>query len=247
MTLPLYLVEPGALDAVVPGDHFLLDGPEGRHAATVKRARPGESLLLADGAGRSLTGLVLSAAGDRVDLTVTDVARDVVNGPTFTLAQALAKSDRDEAAIEMATELGVYAIIPWQAERSIVQWRGERAAKSHQKWVDIVRAATKQSRRTRVPLVEEMMTTRQLSSRLGRARVTYVLHEGAQMPLATAPLPAAGEVLLIVGPEGGVSAQELDALTAAGALAVRLGPSVLRSSTAGPAALAVLCAADRWQ
>jgi 16S rRNA (uracil1498-N3)-methyltransferase len=163
------------------------------------------------------------------------------------LVQALAKGDRDERAIEAATDLGVDEVVPWQAARSIVLWRGERAARSVRKWESVVLAATKQSRRTRVPLVSSPANQAAVIRLIEHAALALVLHEEAVRPLAGIELPLAGDVLLVVGPEGGIAPEELSAFTAAGAVVVRLGPGVLRSSTAGPAALAVISAAGRWR
>ena len=153
---------------------------------------------------------------------------------------------RDDLAVEAATELGVDEVVPWQAARSIVVWRGERGEKARRKWQSTVRAAAKQARRARVPEVGALAHADDLVRRVQQAALAVVLHEDAQTPLAGVELPAAGEVLLVVGPEGGVSPEELARLEAAGAVACRLGPHVLRSSTAGPAALAVLSAVARW-
>jgi 16S rRNA (uracil1498-N3)-methyltransferase len=163
------------------------------------------------------------------------------------LVQALAKGDRDEQAIEAATELGVDEVVPWQAARSIVIWRGERAARSLRKWESVVLAATKQSRRARVPQVSQPANQAAVIRRIESAALALVLHEEAERPLAGIELPTSGDVVLIVGPEGGIAPDELTAFGAAGAVAVRLGPHVLRSSSAGPAALAVLSAAGRWR
>lgn len=247
MSMPMFLAEPGTLDDLVPGAAYVLEGPEGRHAATVKRLRAGEQLMVADGAGRSITGFVVSAAGDRLEMTVGEVTDARTTGPRFTLVQALVKADRDEAAIEAATEIGVDTIIPWQAERSIVQWRGAREEKARAGWAAVLLAASKQSRRVRVPVLEPTLTTRGLARRVEEADAAIVLHEEATDPLASAALPSSGEVLVIVGPEGGLSPGELEQLAAAGGRPTRLGPHVLRSSSAGPAALAVLCSRLRWQ
>lgn len=246
MTRPVFVVEPDRLAAARMGDTLVLDGPEGRHAATVRRIAPGEHLDVVDGAGRRAVAYVLE--GDRASLTlrVDEIADEPASEPRFVLVQALAKGDRDDQAIEAATELGVDAVVPWQAGRSIVQWRGERGAKARRKWVETVRAAGKQSRRARFPEVEELLDLRGLVRRVGEAAATYVLHEDATEPLAGVALPEVGDVLLVVGPEGGITPDELAALEDAGARAVRLGSTVLRSSTAGPAALAVLSAATRW-
>ena len=246
MTYPLFLAEPGSLDAAIVGSTQVLEGDEGRHAATVKRLRAGERLLVGDGTGRQLTGTVLAADGAELSYRVDAVSDEPAATPRFTLVQALAKSDRDEAAVEAATEYGIDRVIPWQAERSIVVWRGDRAEKSRQKWCSVVRAAAKQSRRAWVPEVEPILDTAALAARIPQVCVAYVLHEDAPTPLAGRPVPGAGEVMVIVGPEGGISPDELTTLTAAGAVPVRLGRQVLRPSSAGPAAIAVLSAADRW-
>src|ERR1019366_10789420 len=153
----------------------------------------------------------------------------------FVLIQALAKGDRDEQAVEAATELGRDEVVPWQAARSIVIWRGERAVRSLRKWESVVRVATKQSRRVRVPLVSEPANHAAVIRRMEQAALALVLHEEAHQPLAAMDLPQSGDVVLIVGPEGGVAPEELSAFVAAGAVAVRLGSNVLRSSSAGPA------------
>ncbi|KGN39062.1 16S rRNA (uracil(1498)-N(3))-methyltransferase [Knoellia subterranea] len=250
MSLHLYLVPAGALDGIREGDVVVLDGPEGRHAATVKRTQPGERLRLADGAGRVVTGEVVSVEKDRLSLRAETVEDQPESSPRFVLVQALAKGDRDDQAIEAATELGVDEVVPWQAGRSIVQWRGERGEKARGKWDAVLVAATKQSRRARRPALAQTATTADLVRRIEAGATAYVLHEDATEPLAALAaeqLPADGDVLVIVGPEGGVAPEELEALRAAGGRVVRLGDTVLRSSSAGPAALAVLCAASRWR
>ena len=247
MSLALYLVAAGALDATRTGDVVVLDGPEGRHAATVKRTQPGERLRLADGAGRVVTGAVEEVGRDRLSLRVESAETLPEPSPRLVLVQALAKGDRDDQAIEAATELGVDEVVPWQAGRSIVQWRGERGDKAWRKWDAVLVAATKQSRRSRRPRLAPVTTTAELAARIATGGTAYVLHEDADVPLATLDLPASGDVLLVVGPEGGISPEELEAFRSAGAVVVRLGDTVLRSSSAGPAALAVLSAAARWR
>jgi 16S rRNA (uracil1498-N3)-methyltransferase len=244
VTLPLYLVDPPALDALGPGAGLTLDGDEGRHAATVRRTRAGERLLVADGAGRCARTVVEHVGAGRLELRVEDVDTVTPSDPALVLVQALAKGGRDELAVETATELGVDAVVPWQAARSVVVWSGERGERSRRKWEQTVRAAAKQARRPLVPPVRPTVTTRGLTE---GAVSMLVLHEDADLPLAEAPLPVTGELLVVVGPEGGVAPEELDALTGAGAVAVRLGPHVLRSSSAGAAALAVLSVRlGRW-
>ncbi|XVX21665.1 16S rRNA (uracil(1498)-N(3))-methyltransferase [Actinomycetota bacterium] len=247
MTLPLFLVADGQLADVGEGTAYLLDGPEGRHAATVRRIGVGEQVLLADGSGARVTAQVSAVAKDTLDLRVVSVDVEPVPSPRFVLVQALAKGDRDDQAIEAATELGVDEVVPWQAGRSIVVWRGDREAKAQRKWESTVRAAAKQSRRARVPVVAGRLTTPELARRIRHSALTLVLHEDAVEPLAGMHLPAHGDVLVVVGPEGGIAPEELEVLEGAGGRPVRLGSTVLRSSSAGPAALAVLSAAARWR
>jgi 16S rRNA (uracil1498-N3)-methyltransferase len=237
VTLPLYLVEPPALDGVAVGDPLELGGDEGRHAATVRRTRAGERLLVADGVGRCARTVVEQVGAGRLGLRVEDVDTVTPPDPALVLVQALAKGGRDELAVETATELGVDAVVPWQAARSVVVWSGERGERSRRKWELTARTAAKQARRPLVPPVRPTARTGDLAAAGARL---LVLHEGAELPLAQAPLPATGELWIVVGPEGGIAPEELDELTGAGAVAVRLGPQVLRSSSAGAAALAVL-------
>jgi 16S rRNA (uracil1498-N3)-methyltransferase len=194
--------------------------------------------------------VVVSSSRKRADALLLEVlSLDVEPRPElrFVLVQALAKGGRDDLAVETATELGVDEVVPWQAARSVVVWRGPRGEKARASWVATVRAAAKQSRRARVPVVGPVVSGRALADRLARAELAVVLHEEATTPLASLDLPDAGAVVLVVGPEGGIAPEELEQLTAAGAVTARLGDHVLRSSTAGAAALAVLSAATRWR
>ena len=247
MTHQLFLGDPEHLAAVGVGDPVRLEGDEGRHAATVVRLAPGERFYVADGAGRRVLAEADSVDKSLVVGTVVDVEVEDEPQQRLVLVQALAKGDRDDQAVEAATELGVDEVVPWQAERSIVVWRGERAAKSLAKWRAVVTRAAKQSRRSRLPVVAEPVTTTRLAERVRTASLTLVLHEEATEPLAGVDLPASGDVLVVVGPEGGIAPREVEALVAAGALPVRLGGTILRASSAGPAALAVLSAVSRWR
>jgi 16S rRNA (uracil1498-N3)-methyltransferase len=235
------------VDALPAAGEYRLDGAEGHHAADVQRLRAGERLLLGDGTG-GVAGCVVTAAGrGTLDLRVETVRRVPLPAPTLVVAQGLAKGDRSELAVQAMTEVGVDAIVPWQAERSVVRWRGERGERARQRWVSVVREAVKQSRRAYLPEVADCADTAGLADRLGASAAGLVLHEEAELPLAAVDLPAAGEVVLVVGPEGGIAPAELAAFTAAGARPVRLGTAVLRTSTAGVAALSVLNArTGRW-
>lgn len=244
MTAPVFVVEPGALGP----DRITLSGPEGRHAVSVRRLQVGEEIVLTDGQGRGAQGLVAAVDGkDTLEVAVTGFREEPVPRPRITVVQALPKGDRGELAVETMTEVGVDAIVPWAAARCITQWKGDRGAKSLAKWRSTAREAAKQARRLRFPDVSEMLTTRQLTPLLAGAAFAAVLHEEGSEPLAAAALPADGDIVLVVGPEGGVSPEELDALAAAGAKPYRLGASVLRTSTAGVAATALLLGrTGRW-
>ena len=240
MSDPVFFVDevPAVTDA-----SFRLDGAEGRHAAVVRRIGAGERIIVSDGRGQGVRCRVVSADKSGLELTVDGgdlPLREERTGPRIVAVQALAKGDRSELAIEMLTEIGVEEIIPWQSARSIVRWQGERGAKSLAKWRATVREATKQSRRLRIPRVSELVTTKQLAGRLAAADLALVLHEDASERLASVALPTAGEVLLVVGPEGGISPEELQAFQAAGALPVLISHGVLRTSTAGVVAVGQL-------
>jgi len=247
VTAPLFFVSADQLAGAAVGSGLVLDGPEGRHGATVRRIGIGEQVLLTDGMGTLAEAVVERVGAGELHLRLRAIVQEPAPGSRFVLVQALAKGDRDEQAIEAATELGVDEVVPWQAARSIVIWRGERAAKSRRKWESVVMAAAKQSRRARVPRVSGPANLAAVIGRIESAALALVLHEEAERPLAGIDLPASGDIVLIVGPEGGIAPDELSAFVAAGAVAVRLGPHVLRSSSAGPAALAVLSAAGRWR
>ncbi|TXS40254.1 16S rRNA (uracil(1498)-N(3))-methyltransferase [Streptomyces sp. uw30] len=250
MTAPVFVVESLERAGGAGGD-YVLDGPEGRHAVSVKRLRPGEDVVLTDGQGRWAEGVVKAAEGkDRLVLDLGAVAEEAPQRPRITVVQALPKGDRGELAVETMTETGVDAIVPWAASRCITQWKGERGAKALAKWRATAREAGKQSRRVRFPEVADAATTKQVAALLAAADFAAVLHEDRDYgsePLATAELPAEGEIMLVVGPEGGVSPEELALFEEAGAKAYRLGRTVLRTSTAGTAATALLLGrTGRW-
>ncbi|MGQ0630736.1 MAG: 16S rRNA (uracil(1498)-N(3))-methyltransferase [Sporichthyaceae bacterium] len=243
MSAPLFLVEPGTL--AVTGT-VRLDGPEGRHAARVRRLRVGELVDVADGAGAVAHCVVTAVQPESVVLDVTSHQMVAEPALRFVVVQGLPKADRGELAVEMLTEVGVDEIVPWAATRSVTVWKGERGTKSAQRWAVHAREAAKQARRPRVPLVAPLADAVTLAGRVRSAALALVLHEGASTPLASVALPASGEVLLVVGPEGGIDDAELRALTDAGAQVCRLGQEVLRTSTAGVAALAALSGRGRW-
>lgn len=251
MTNHAFFGDPAEVRTASEGGTFVLRGPEAHHAATVKRVAAGEHIDIVDGNGHRLSCTVTDSTPQAVVLTVGRISFDPPPEFRLVLVQALAKGDRAEQAVEAATELGVDAVLPWQADRSIVRWRAEKAEKGRAKWESLVKTASKQCRRTRVPEVLEVVDTRGLGRWLGGVQEPFVLHEEATQSLggywAKRTTKAAGTIALIVGPEGGISPQEAELFIAQGAVPVQLGANILRASTAGPAAIAVLNhLAGRW-
>ncbi len=233
------------------GELAELTGPEAHHAATVRRTRVGEQLLLGDGRGGLAGCEVVEVGKELLSLRILTRRQVPVPRPRVTLAQALAKGDRAELAVEMATEAGVDEVLPWRAARCVARWDdGPRGAKALGRWRSTVLAAAKQSRRAWIPEVGEPVGTRDLAGRCADAGVALVLHEAADTPLAdlSEELRDSEEVLLVVGPEGGISEEELLTLRESGARTVRLGPDVLRTSTAAAVALGALgVLTGRWR
>ncbi|WP_022883945.1 16S rRNA (uracil(1498)-N(3))-methyltransferase [Glaciibacter superstes] len=237
-----------------PGSTVSIGGTEARHAVTVSRVREGERLLIGNGSGLMVSGTVAGAAATELRLVITEAR--IVPAPSrrITLVQALAKGDRDELAVQAATELGIDEVVPWSASRSVSRWEGAKRIKGRNRWTSIVREAAKQSIRAWLPSVAGLATTNDLARRAAGSRM-LVLEPTASVRLTALAIDSVeidsveidsveidplADFCLVVGPEGGITPAELEALTEAGALAVRLGDTVLRTSTAGPAALAVL-------
>ena len=239
---PFFLVD------VLPGPgSFVLDGAEGRHASVVRRMRAGETLVLTDGAGRAAAATVVLVGRGSVDVVVgasVDVPEPDLR---VTVVQALPKGDRSELAVDLATEAGADALVPWAASRCVARWDADKAGKGVDRWRTVARQAAKQSRRAVIPPVFPLARTDEVVALIGRSAAALVLHEAGSMPVGRACLPTAGDLLLIVGPEGGIAPAELAQFRAAGAQVVRLGPQVLRTSTAAAVALGALgVLTSRW-
>lgn len=241
MSAPLFLV-----DELPAGPRFTLTGAEGHHAADVQRMRAGEHLTLGDGRGGLIPAEVVAAGRGSLELALGERTFQPADDPRLVVVQGIPKGDRGELAVQAMTEVGVDEIVPWAAARSVAQWRGDRGAKSRDKWVATAREAAKQARRAWLPVIggSPDASTKQVAARLEHT-TAFVLHEDATERLATADLPADGDIVLIIGPEGGIADTELEAFEPA--RPVRLGKEVLRTSTAGVAALALLAARlQRW-
>lgn len=248
MSASMFHVEPSAIARLSAGEYFTLSGDEGFHAATVQRLEPGESVLLADGLGRLAHGTVVEVPGkDRIVISIVAITEAPPPAPRLIVVQALPKGDRGELAVEMLTEVGVDVIVPWAAARCVVQWRGEKAERGVEKWKATARESAKQSRRPRTPQLSALASTADVVRLIRNTSPAWVLHEDGDARLSSVSVPTQGDIVLVVGPEGGVSPQELEAFAEAGAEAVRLGPSVLRTSTAGAVAAGiVLSRTTRW-
>ncbi|BBX24964.1 16S rRNA (uracil(1498)-N(3))-methyltransferase [Mycolicibacterium alvei] len=247
MSTALFYVDalPGA------GELAVVDGDEGFHASNVRRIRAGEHIDLSDGRGTLAHCVVEDTAKGRLSARVTERIAIAAPRPTVTVVQALPKSDRSELAVELATEAGADRFVAWQATRCVARWEGPKVDKGLRRWEAVVRSAARQSRRPYIPGVEGVVSsaalTRQVTDAVAAGAVVLALHESATEPLAELPLAQADSLTLIVGPEGGIADEEIAALIGAGAKAVRLAPTVLRTSTAAAVALgAIGVLTDRW-
>lgn len=245
MSAPVFVIDGGVPPAA---RSIWLEGPEGHHAANVLRLRAGEPVDLTDGAGLRAHGVVAEADRSRLLVDVLDRSVEDAPSPRVVVVQALPKGDRGERAVEVLTEVGVDEIVPWAAARCVTQWRGERGSRALGKWRDAARSAAKQSRRWWHPTVGDVVTTAHVVTRLAGATLPVALHESGTVDIGALAVPASGEVVVVVGPEGGLTDDEVATFVAAGAHIARLGPTVLRTSTAGVVAAGVVLArTDRWR
>lgn len=245
MSRPVYVQEFPTPPTV--GEVIELTGDEGRHAVSVKRTSVGEQIELVDGHGTRAVITVTGVSGkDRLMGVVDCVANEPAPRPTVTVIQALPKAARSELTVDLLTQAGADVIVPWQAGRSVANW-GKKQDKGLAKWRAAARAAAKQSRRSRIPEITPVADQAAVAALIQAAPLALMLHEDATGKITDQPVAQVDSVVLIIGPEGGISPAELDAFTTAGAHPVRLGPEVLRTASAGMVALAALGAVtDRW-
>jgi 16S rRNA (uracil1498-N3)-methyltransferase len=240
---PVFLTGPAALAS----DTVVLDGPEGRHAATVRRLVVGERADLTDGAGLVAECVVTGAGVGTLELSVLARRSEPRPDPALVVAQALPKGDHGPLAVDLMTEGGVDVIVPWMARRCVTRWEGVRGERALARWRAAAAQAAKQSRRAWLPDVTTPVSTGELAARAATATVAVLLDPAGPVPLSDMDLPGSGDILVIVGPEGGVSPEEAAQLTQAGAVAARLGSTVLRTSSAGLVAAAVVASrTGRW-
>jgi len=239
MVEPLFRAEFAVPPTV--GAFVTLGGSEGKHAVNVRRMRVGEGIQLSNGAGLRVRGSVSALGNSSLTVEINSVTQELEPEVKLTIIQALAKGDRDELAVQAATELGCFGVIPWQAERSISKWEGAKIAKSVERWQTIVSEAAKQSLRVFEPKVADPIGTKQLVAQVKNFDLVLVLDPTANRGLGAVAFDSgAASVAIVVGPEGGISDLELEALEDAGALRINLGAPILRTSTAGVAAISVI-------
>ncbi len=247
MSPPVFLLPPGSLGDAVTGTHVEVAGDEGKHGIRSLRLRVHESVELVDGEGRRVRGTVHEIEPAAFSVSIETVVDEDPLLPSLTVVQALAKGDRGESAVEMLTECGVDRIVPWSAERSISVWKADRRERGLRRWRSVAKAASKQARLARLPQVTELHSTSEVINLFGGDTQVLVLHEEAHDRLAATAIIEAKTLVLIVGPEGGLSGEEVSRFVEAGAHAVRLGDSVLRTSTAGVVAAAIVATrSGRW-
>lgn len=232
------------VDQLSAGTTQELGGDEGHHAVAVMRLGIGEQIKIADGAGNWVSGTITEVNKKSLKIDVAQRGSAQAGKPELIVVQAVTKSDRTKEMLELLTVGGADQIIPWQAERCISKWKSDSA----QKWQSAIKDAAKQSRRVKLPVLGDEVTTNQLIKLFQPADKVVILHESADTGISQLNLSNEfARVILIIGPEGGVSDNEISQLESAGAVTARMGELVLRSAHAGFAALsAVQSSIGRW-
>lgn len=245
MSLPVHHV--ASLAGVTTGAIVRVEGDEAHHAVAVRRLRVGERVALCDGRGTTAVGVVAAAERRLLSVEVASVVLAPGPDPQLVVVQALPKGERGELAVEVLTEVGADRIVPWAAARSVARWSGERGERSRGRWERAALEAGKQARRSWFPVVAPLASTSEVADLIASADLAVVLHEDAAARLPALDVPRRGRLLVVVGPEGGLTDAEVATFEASGGVAVRLGAEVLRTSTAGVAAAAALLSrTPRW-
>jgi 16S rRNA (uracil1498-N3)-methyltransferase len=224
------------------GGRVTFDAGESRHLARVLRLRPGDIVIATDGAGRDYT-VRLESVGETATGTVLKEAAGVPASPlAITLVQGVPKGDRMEAIVRAATELGVARVRPALCERTVVRLEPARWRDRARRWQRVAREAAKQSGRAVIPEVEAPRPLTDWLDAGEPAELALCLWEGGGAPLGglLAGVPAPRSALVVVGPEGGLAAGEVETARGRGLAVVSLGPRILRTETAGPAVIAIL-------
>jgi 16S rRNA (uracil1498-N3)-methyltransferase len=232
------------VDQLSTGQTQELSGDEGHHAVSVMRLSVGEQIKIADGSGNWVSGTITEVNKRSLKIDVAQRGNAQAGKPELVVVQAVTKSDRTKEMLELLTVGGADQIIPWQAERCISKWQSDSA----QKWMSSIKESAKQARRVKLPILADEVTTSQLVKLFQSTDKVVILHEGAMNGISQLNLSNNLErIILIIGPEGGISDAEISQLENAGAVTARLGDLVLRSAHAGFAALAAIQSSiGRW-
>jgi 16S rRNA (uracil1498-N3)-methyltransferase len=242
VSLPVFL---GPVTGVETGETVVLADEEARHAVVVRRTKVGEQVVLVDGHGTAAVCTVVDTTKSSLTAEVASVTVSERPVPEVTVVQAIPKGERAELAVEVLTEIGTDRIVPWAAARCVGVWRGDRATKSLAKWRATAREAGKQSRRAWLPEVAELAQTEEVARLVASADLAVVLHEAATESMSGLSLAGVSSIVVVVGPEGGLTDEEVEAF--GDGHVVRMGEPVLRTSTAGVAAVAALLSrTPRW-
>ena len=231
-------------DQISTGQRQVLENEEAHHAIKVLRLNTGEVIKISDGVGNWVSGPIVEIAKKELFISITERGQIQAEKPELVLVQAITKSDRNKEMLELAVEAGVDRIIPWQSERSISKWQSD----SEEKWQVGIKQSCKQARQTKLPNLMQVMSTAELVKTIGSGGYGIVFHEEASTKFSELTIPnSQSSVYLVIGPEGGISEQELLSFQNNGSKVVRLGDTVLRSAHAGFAALsAVQTKLGRW-
>ena len=219
------------------GDQVFVVGAEAHHAGVVRRLSRAERVTVTDGLGTGVVGRAERVSKTEVVVSVESVERLAPPEPYIIVAQAVPKTDRAGLAVDLMTEAGVDEIVPWDAARSQVRWAPEKADKALGKWVAAAREASKQARRLRFPVIGDYTGARGVARLAAEADQVIVMHERAGVGIEQCAVVPSGRVLIVIGPEGGLTDQEVETFAEAGGTAYLMGPTVLRTSTAGAVAV----------
>ena len=232
------------VDQISSGSTQELSGDEGHHAVKVMRLQIGEQIKIADNLGNWVSGAITEVGKKSLKINVSERGNAEHLKPELILVQAVTKSDRTKEMLELLTVAGADQIIPWQAQRCISKWKSD----STDKWLTTIKESAKQARRVKLPVLSDAVTTNQLVKLFQAEDQIIVLHESAQLNLSQFNfVEYTKRILIVIGPEGGISEEEIAQLTSAKAVVVRMGENVLRSAHAGFAALSgIQTLIGRW-
>jgi 16S rRNA (uracil1498-N3)-methyltransferase len=214
----------------------LLDDDEAYHAIKVLRVKVGEIIKISNGVNYWVRGPITQIDKRTLKISVEQSGNIENENPQLILVQALTKSERIKEMLELVTAAGVDQVIPWQSQRAIGKWQKD----SQIKWQQSIQEACKQSRRVKLPILKKQLNTKELIDVL-QSDFSIVLHESTTTKFSSLQIPNnISKIYLVIGPEGGITDQEIDSFVKIGSAVVKLGEPILRSAHAGIAALSAL-------